>query len=69
MDSAKFMISEEEDLTSGPRTKVDHSRALAEQIIIKVRKGTEKASDLDIRRGLENATLTSVSKGVTYILI
>ena len=67
MDSARFNVSEEEDLTSGPRTKVDHSRALAEQIIIKVRKGTEKPSDMNIRRGLQNAPLTSVSKGITYI--
>ena len=69
MDSARFNVSEEEDLTSGSRTRVDHSRALAEQIIIKVRKGTEKASDMDIRKGLENAPLASVRKGVTYILI
>ena len=69
MDSAGFKISEEEDLTSGPRTRLEHSRALAYQSFIKVRKGTEKVSDMDIRRGLENATLTSVSKGVTYILI
>jgi len=33
---------------------------------IKVRKGTEKASDIDIRRGMESAPLTSLSKGVIY---
>ena len=31
-------------------------------------KGTEKASDKDIRRGTESAPLTSVTKGVTYFL-
>ena len=34
-----------EDLTSGPRTRLDHSRAFVWQSFIKVRKGTEKASD------------------------
>ena len=63
------MISEEEDLTSGSGTRLDHSRALAQQSFIKVRKGTEKASDMDIRRGPENVPLASVSKGVTHILI
>ena len=29
-------------------------------------KGTEKASDIDIKREMENAPLTSVSKGVIY---
>ena len=64
------MISEEEDLTSGSGTRLDHSRALAQQSFIKVRKGTEKASDMDIRRGPEQAPhpLASVSKGVTHIL-
>ena len=32
-------------------------------------KGTEKASDIDIRKGMENAPLASVSKGVIYFLI
>ena len=36
---------------------------------IKVRKGTEKASDIDIRRGMESAPLASVSKGVIYFLV
>ena len=30
-------------------------------------KGTEEASDIDIRRGTESAPLTSVSKGVLYL--
>ena len=36
---------------------------------MKVRKGPEKASDIDIRRGTKSAPLTSVSKGVIYFLI
>ena len=60
------MISEEEDLASGPGTRLDHSRAFVQQSFIKVREGTEKASDIDIRRGMENAPLASVSK--CYIL-
>ena len=36
---------------------------------MKVKKGPEKASDIDIRRGTESAPLTSVSKGVIYFLI
>ena len=41
------MISEEEDLTSGPGTRLHHSRAFVEQSFIKVLKETEKASDID----------------------
>ena len=58
------MISEE-DLASGPGTRLDHSRAFMYQSFIKVKKGTEKASDIDIRRGTENALLANISKGVT----
>ena len=36
-----FVISEE-DLASGPGTRLDHSRAFVWQSFIKVRKGTEK---------------------------
>ena len=36
---------------------------------MKVKKGPEKASDIDIRRGTESAPLTGVSKGVIYFLI
>ena len=32
-------------------------------------KGIEKASDVDIRRGQKERPLTSVSKGVIYLLI
>ena len=63
------MISKEEDLALGPGTRLDPSRAFVEQSFIKVSKGTEKASDIDIRRGTETAPLASVSKGVTYFLI
>ena len=34
------------------------------QSVIKVRKGTEKASDIDIRRGLESAPLDSLIKAL-----
>ena len=62
-----FMISEE-DLALGPRTRLDHSKELLCSSFTKVRKGTEKASDIDIVRGIENAPLASVSKRVIYFL-
>ena len=53
----------------GPGTSLDHSRAFVKQSFIKVRKGTKKASDTDIRRGMENAPpLASVSKRITDFL-
>ena len=55
MNNVRFLISEEEDLASGTRTRLDHSRAT-------LIKGTEKASDIDIRRGMENAPLASLIK-------
>ena len=45
----------------GTRDQVDHSRST-------LIKGTEKASDIDIRRGMENAPLTSLRKGAIYFL-
>ena len=48
-----FVISK--DLALGPGTRLDHPRAFVSQSFIKVRKGTEKASDTDIRRGMESA--------------
>ena len=42
-----FVISEE-DLASGPETKLDHSEVLCGRSFITV-KGTEKDSDIDIR--------------------
>ena len=53
-----------EDLASGPGTRL----AFVWQSYIKVRKGPEKASDIDIRRGTESALLASVNKQVLYIL-
>ena len=44
-----FLLSE--DLALGPGTRLDHSRAFVWQSFIKVRKRTEKPSDIDIRRG------------------
>ena len=49
------MISEEEDLALAQGTRLHHSRAFVEQNFIKVQKGTEKTSDIDIRRGMEDA--------------
>ena len=49
MNGVKSVISEE-DLTLGPGTRLDHSRAFVEQSFIKVLKETEKASDIDNRR-------------------
>ena len=71
-----FVISEE-DFASGPGTRLDHSRAFMQQSFIKIRKGTEKVSDTDIRRGPESAPLASLIKALyaftrptptTYIL-
>lgn len=39
------------DLASGPRTRLDHSRALSGRSFITVKKEREKSSDTDIRRG------------------
>ena len=49
-NSVGFMVSKE-DLALGPGTGLDHSRAFVYQSFVKVRKGTEKASDIDIRGG------------------
>ena len=65
VNGVKFMVSEA-DLALGPGTRLDHSRAFVYQSFIKVCKGTEKASDIDIRRETESAPLASVSKGVIY---
>ena len=65
VNNVRFVISQE-DLASRPGTRLDHSRAFVEQSFIKIRKGTEKASDIDIRREMVSASLTSVSKGVIF---
>ena len=65
VNNVRFVISQE-DLASRPGTRLDHSRAFVEQSFIKIRKGTEKASDIDIRRRTESAPLARVSKGVIY---
>ena len=66
MNGVGFVISEKEDLTLGPGTRLDHSRAFVQQSFIKVYKGTENTSDTDIRRGTESAPLASLSKGAIY---
>ena len=58
------MISEEEDLALGPGTRLDHSRPFVRQNFIKVIKGTEKASGIDIRRGMESAPFASLIKAL-----
>ena len=65
-----FVISKEEDLVSGSGTRLDHSRAFVQQSFVQVRKGTGKASDTDIRKRTESATVAraSVSKGIIYFL-
>ena len=60
--TARFIISEGEDLTPGPKT-VSVPRSFV-QILFKV-KVTEKASDKDIRRGQESTRLTNLS-GALY---
>ena len=64
------MIFKEEDLASGPGTRLDGSlKSFCAAEFIKVTKGTERASDTDIRRGTESASTPSLSKGVIYFLI
>ena len=53
------MISEE-DLALGSGTSLDYSELLCGRSFITV-KGTEKASDVDIRRGMESAPPLLVS--------
>ena len=50
-----FVISEE-DLASGPETRLDHSGLLCGRSFITV-KGTRKVSDINIRRQAESAPL------------
>ena len=63
MNDVGFVIAEEEDLALGPGTRLDH---LCSRVLLKYKKGTEKTSDIDIRRGMESAALTSLNKGVIY---
>ena len=52
----------------GPEKRLDRSELLFNRILLKY-KGTEKASDIDIRRGQKEYPLASVSNGVIYLLI
>ena len=54
-----FVISEEEDLTSGPGTRFDDLG----RILLKWKR-TEKASDKDIRKGTKDAPLARLSKAL-----
>ena len=51
VNSVRFVICEEQDLALRPGTRLDHSRAFVQQSFIKVRKGTEKVSDVDSEGG------------------
>ena len=53
-----FLISKD-DLALGPWTRLDYSELLCGR-------RTEKASDIDIRRGTDSAPLSSLSKGAIY---
>ena len=61
MNGVRIVISEE-DLVSGPGARIDHSRAFVSQSFIKVRKGIEKASDIDIRKGTESDPLLVLAR-------
>ena len=61
VNDVRFLISEE-DLASGSGTRLDHSRAT-------LIKSTKKASDIDIRRGMESAPLASVTRELYNFLI
>ena len=41
---------------------------LCSRVLLKYKKGTEIASDIDIRKGTESAPLTSLSKGAIYFV-
>ena len=60
MNDVGFVIAEEEDLALGPGTRLDH---LCSRVLLKYKKGTEKTSDIDIRRGTNSGPLASLSKG------
>ena len=61
VDGVGFVISEE-DLASGSGTMLDRSELFCGRIFIEVKKDSEKASDIDIRRGTESAPLASLIK-------
>ena len=65
VNDVRFVISEE-DLALGPGTRLVNSRVFVYQSFIKVKKATEEASGIDIRRGMESAPLSGLSKGVIY---
>ena len=67
VNGVRFMISEEA-LTLGPGTRLDHSSFCVAEFY-KIRKGTEKASDIGIRRGQKEHPLASVSNGIIYSLV
>ena len=67
MNDVRFMISKE-NLASGAGTRLDCSRAFVQQSFVKVRKETEKASDTDIRRGMESAPLLVLARELHIFL-
>ena len=68
VNAVGFVISKE-DLASRPGTRLDHSRAFFVAVFYQSIKGTEKASDIGIRRGTESAPLSGLSKGAIYFVV
>ena len=60
------MISEEEDLAMDQGPGLITQELLCSRVLLKYKKGAEKASDIDIRRRMESAPLVSLSKGAIY---
>ena len=60
----RFVISEEEDLAFGSGTVLDHSDLLCGRIFIEVKKDSQKASDIDVRKGSESAPLASLIRAL-----
>ena len=63
----RLVISEEENLASGPGTSLIIQELLCSRVLLK-REETEKASDIDIRRGMESGPLASLTNEVIYFL-
>ena len=53
MNYVGFVISEEEDLASGPGPGFRHSELRVAEVLLQCKR-TEKASDIDIRWGTES---------------
>ena len=65
MNNVRFVFSEEEDLASGPGTRLDHSELLCGRSFITVKR-TGKAYEID-REETESAPLTSLIKHYIFL--